>query len=161
MILLPSIIYPFYIRTLVVSLWSTLYSQLCWMWNIYHLSDIHCNSADCATVNLNQMNWIYIILWWCSKQVFNKVPDFNHINLSIALLVGLIIFVSGIETATDNRVRDFKLVDCNFITCFSIGWLSCHSHLASLFFLGSIQLDVVWRNNAVHLAKFCLVQWNF
>ena len=39
-----------------------------------------------------------------SKQVFYKIPDFIHLNLSIALLLGLIVFVSGIETATRYRV---------------------------------------------------------
>ena len=40
------------------------------------------------------------------KQVFNQTQHFVHLNLSIALLLGLITFVSGIETASDYRVSD-------------------------------------------------------
>ena len=108
--------------------------------------DIHCNSADCVTVSVfTPIEYKrHIILCLCSKQIFHKVPDFNHLNLSIALLMGLIIFVSGIETATDNRVTDFEVFHCKYISlAFLLGWLSHHSHLASLFFHGCIQLDVV------------------
>ena len=40
------------------------------------------------------------------KRVFNQVRHFIHINLSAALLIGLIVFVSGIEAASDSRVRN-------------------------------------------------------
>ena len=45
-------------------------------------------------------------LWWspCSKQLFVAVHNFVHLNLAIALLLGLIVFVAGIETAVGNRV---------------------------------------------------------
>ena len=39
------------------------------------------------------------------KTIFNQVAHFIHINLSAALLIGLIVFVSGIEAAYDSRVR--------------------------------------------------------
>ena len=40
----------------------------------------------------------------CRKGVFNLTQHFVHLNLSIALLLGLITFVSGIETASEYRV---------------------------------------------------------
>ena len=40
------------------------------------------------------------------KQVFNQIQHFVHFNLSIALLLGLITFVSGIETANKYRVSE-------------------------------------------------------
>ena len=40
------------------------------------------------------------------KKIFNQVAHFIHINLSAALLIGLIVFVSGIEAAYDSRVRN-------------------------------------------------------
>ena len=39
------------------------------------------------------------------KKIFNQIRHFIHINLSAALLIGLIVFVSGIEAASDSRVR--------------------------------------------------------
>ena len=40
----------------------------------------------------------------CRKKIFNLTQHFLHLNLSIALLLGLITFVSGIETASKYRV---------------------------------------------------------
>ena len=40
------------------------------------------------------------------KQVFNQTQHFIHLNLSIALLLGLVTFVSGIEVAAEYRVSD-------------------------------------------------------
>jgi len=34
-----------------------------------------------------------------------------HVNLSLALLLGLIVFVSGIETASDNKVSILATTD--------------------------------------------------
>ncbi|XP_065915266.1 uncharacterized protein [Dysidea avara] len=38
------------------------------------------------------------------KKIFNKIQHFIHLNLSIALLLGLITFVAGIEAANDSDV---------------------------------------------------------
>ena len=46
---------------------------------------------------------------YCRKKIFNQVRHFIHVNLSAALLLGLIVFVSGIEAASDLRVRDDTL----------------------------------------------------
>ena len=46
-----------------------------------------------------------LFLFYCRKKIFNQVRHFIHVNLSAALLLGLIVFVSGIETASDLRVR--------------------------------------------------------
>ena len=35
-----------------------------------------------------------------------------HLNLAIALLFGLIVFVSGVETATENEVKNFHTYVC-------------------------------------------------
>lgn len=44
--------------------------------------------------------------------------DIIHLNLAIALLCGLIVFVSGVETATDNEV-----VNCIHICTIFIAFL--------------------------------------
>ena len=77
------------------------------------------------------------------KEVFNQTQHFVHLNLSIALLLGLIIFVSGIETANKYRVSDKILlqryVDLIFVP---LGKLSNCGYTASLFLYVSILLDV-------------------
>ena len=40
----------------------------------------------------------------CRKKLFVSVHNFVHLNLSTALLIALIVFVSGIETGVNNRV---------------------------------------------------------
>lgn len=40
----------------------------------------------------------------CRKTLFSEVHNFIHLNLSLALLLGLIVFVAGIETAVVNEV---------------------------------------------------------
>ena len=37
--------------------------------------------------------------------MFQGIHNFIHLNLAIALLLALITFVGGIETATENEVR--------------------------------------------------------
>jgi len=50
-----------------------------------------------------------IIVKYCYSFLFRKslykgTPNFIHLNLALSLLIGLIIFVSAIETAKDNEV---------------------------------------------------------
>ena len=51
-----------------------------------------------------KINVCFISIVCYRKEVFNLVQHFLHTNLSIALLLGLIIFVSGIEIANEYRV---------------------------------------------------------
>ena len=44
----------------------------------------------------------------CRKHVFNHVQHFIHLNLSAALLFGLVTFVSGIETASEYKVSIYQ-----------------------------------------------------
>ena len=46
-------------------------------------------------------------------RIFNLVQHFVHLNLAIALLLGLITFVAGIEQANEYRVR----LPCHITTC--------------------------------------------
>ena len=53
--------------------------------------------------------YVYIHTYFClcpynRKAAFKAKHNKIHLNLSIALLLGLIVFVSGIETAKDNKV---------------------------------------------------------
>jgi len=51
------------------------------------------------------------------KRVFNLVQHYVHLNLSIALLLGLLTFVSGIEAATEYRVSLYTLYVNVIIIC--------------------------------------------
>ena len=42
----------------------------------------------------------------CRKKIFNHLQHFIHLNLAVALLIGLVLFVSAIETVSDSRVRN-------------------------------------------------------
>ena len=77
------------------------------------------------------------------KQIFNQTQHFIHLNLSIALLLGLVTFVSGIEAAAEYRVSDksyFRHMQILFCTL-NKGELSYCGYTASLSLHGSILLD--------------------
>ena len=38
------------------------------------------------------------------KTIFKEIQNFVHLNLAIALSLALVVFVSGIQTATENDV---------------------------------------------------------
>ena len=46
------------------------------------------------------------------EKVFNQIHHFIHFNLSLSLLLGLILFVSGIETPKDSRVSFSYILQC-------------------------------------------------
>ena len=76
------------------------------MWNFYIFTINYHNNNFIIQVNLNigYQNLYCIII--DRKNVFNQLQHFNHFNLSISLLLGLILFVSGIETANNLRVSN-------------------------------------------------------
>ena len=43
------------------------------------------------------------------KELFTKLHFFVHLNLAIALLLGYVVFIAGVDTAVVNRVssRDY------------------------------------------------------
>ena len=60
-------------------------------------------------VHISWCIWICIIIiirMYYRKNVYKAKHNKIHLNLSIALLLGLIVFVSGIETAKSNRVSN-------------------------------------------------------
>ena len=69
------------------------------------------------------------ILKLCRKKIFNHRQHFIHLNLVVALLIGLILFVSAIETASDSRVRNLLAMQCTY-DC-----NSAHKHIASSYIL--------------------------
>ena len=48
---------------------------------------------------------LYSLNIFTRKSVFDHKQHFIHLNLCIALLLGITIFISGIEAASDYRVR--------------------------------------------------------
>ena len=86
----------------------------------------------------------------CRKRVFNLTQHFIHLNLSIALLLGVITFVSGIETASEYRVSDNAI--SKHMQILLLGNLSCCGYTASLFLHGSILLDACRRSVTIYFA---------
>ena len=74
------------------------------MWNFYCML-VFINSSHAYFQVHKPTMAMSLRLFHCRKEIFNQVRHFIHINLSVALLLGLIVFVSGIETASDLRVR--------------------------------------------------------
>ena len=83
----------------------------------------------------------------CRKSVFNEEIYMVHLNLAIALLCGLIVFVSGVETATDNEVSYVKVIIVllnNFNgTGDSTGWLYTGHLTFALLFSGCFCLGIM------------------
>ena len=52
--------------------------------------------------------YLLFFLYLFRKTVFQPMQNIIHVNLSIALLLSLILFVSGIETANENRVSIYN-----------------------------------------------------
>ena len=52
----------------------------------------------------NEMKAVFILVYLYRNKVFNQAQHFVHFNLCIALLLGLVTFVSGIEPASGYRV---------------------------------------------------------
>ncbi|XP_065910295.1 uncharacterized protein [Dysidea avara] len=67
------------------------------------------------------------------KHVFNQVQHYIHFNLSLSLLLGLLVFVSGIETAVDSDrgcLVVALLLHYLFLAAFS--WMLCEGFLLFL-----------------------------
>ena len=63
------------------------------------------------------LNFIVTVAHSFRKKIFKAKVYKVHLNLSIALLLGLLLFVSGVETATGNTVSLFiQYATCTYIT---------------------------------------------
>jgi len=54
---------------------------------------------------------VILLYFLLRKTAFKEMQNMIHLNLSLALLLGLIVFVSGIETASDNKVSILATTD--------------------------------------------------
>ena len=128
---------------------STVYCQLHWMWNIYCLSFVYnCDNNYIkvgSTLETPSINLFCMYMY--RKDVFNQRQHFIHFNLSIALLLGLITFVSGIETASEYRVSD------NSIHAYNLK-LFCTPRQAVLLWLYCFTISL-WQHFAGCSVKEC------
>ena len=82
------------------------------MWNLYCLFEFI--NSSFAYVQVHEpvvtihtcVTIAVVFLLHYRKTIFNQVRHFIHVNLSAALLLGLIVFVSGIEAASGFRVSN-------------------------------------------------------
>ena len=107
----------------------------------------------------------YMMFWvffnFCRKPAKKRNPILIHLNLCIALALGLIVFVSGIETAVDNEVSLAKIINTRtnhmyYMHC--LGGLQGCSSTLTIFIHVRFRLDVVWRSNALYDADHCVWQ---
>ena len=57
---------------------------------------------------------VYIMLYaylLFRKSIYKGTPNFIHFNLALSLLIGLIFFVSAIETAKENKVANTATIN--------------------------------------------------
>ena len=74
--------------------------------------------------------------------MFKEKINMVHLNLAIALLLGLIVFVSGVETAKDNEVGMLTYI-LMYSKEFSIGWVYIGHFTYALLFPGCLCLVVM------------------
>ncbi len=62
------------------------------------------------------MIFIYV-LFDVRKDLFEAFHNFIHLNLAVALLLGYLLFLGGIDTATGNTVSYHVVDEIKFLTC--------------------------------------------
>ena len=81
--------------------------DLCWLFHLHLLSSVVYRlfldieviiGLDIALINLT-------MLLMFRKELLIKVHSFIHLNLCISLLLGYLVFLSGVETAVANKVH--------------------------------------------------------
>ncbi|XP_065914522.1 adhesion G-protein coupled receptor D1-like [Dysidea avara] len=98
----------------------------------------------CGISILSLLLTIVAMLFW-RKSIYKGVLNFIHLNLTLSLLIGLIIFVSGIETATGNKAACAViagLLQYFFLAAFS--WMLCEGihlfiHVKYVFYEGFLK----------------------
>ena len=106
---------------------GSFYYQLHWLWyiNILFATYNTCNPIlEVSTVLYCMVCFINSLLLHkfkfmhsnFRKSIYKGIPNFIHFNLALSLFIGLIVFVSGIETAKDNKV-----ISCYFLV--TVSWL--------------------------------------
>ena len=55
-------------------------------------------------VSLKELLILKVALLYCIRTKDNKNHHFIHLNLCVALALGLVVFITGIENATNNGV---------------------------------------------------------
>ncbi len=86
--------------------------DLCWLFHLYLLSSfVYPLFLDIEVIIEGLYNYIALhihyktLLLMFRKELLTKVHNFIHLNLSISLLLGYVVFLSGVETAVANKVR--------------------------------------------------------
>ena len=151
---------------------------MCRLLNTYHLQDIPeeertalsivsyigCGiSIICLVITIILLVYFRLVtilvceyLYVCNYGIYRNtllkgIHSFIHLNLVIALLLALIVFVSGIETATKSEVSLYTymyFISWLYLLTY-IGWLYSGGCFVALFLYCRIHLDVVWGHHAL------------
>ena len=90
-----------------------------------------------------------IQLFVLRKSIYTGTHNFIHFNLSLSLVIGLIIFVSAVETVKDNEVTFLIImaeIKCSYTYVyvhFCLGGMHSSCCSSALFLLDCICVDVV------------------
>ena len=118
----------------------------------HHISEF-CDVQVSMCIILDSVN--ITLYFFRTKEQKNHL--FIHLNLCIALALGLVVFIAGIERATDNEASVTAIVISMLTVPFQyLGCLQGCSCPVAVFLHICFLLDVVWRSNAVHDVSHCL-----
>ena len=79
------------------------------------------------------------------KSILKGLHNFIHLNLTIALALALLVFVTGIETATESdvSVKNILKLYCFHAVLHMVGWLCICGIFITLLLYCCVYLDVV------------------
>ena len=70
----------------------------------YFVSDFIGLYDLCSSRSVHMIITLLCLLFYFRKSIYKGTPNFIHFNLTLSLFIGLILFVSGVETAKDKEV---------------------------------------------------------
>jgi len=95
-------------------------------------------------INILKFGNTYVCNLLHSKTPSKRNPILIHLNLCIALALGLVVFVSGIETATDNEACILMvLIHVVIFVCIALGCLQVCGSTVAVFIHICFLLDVM------------------
>ena len=141
------------------SWWSVVNNFIHWLFYITSMSLYFHNILELYNLQVSFMNvWLLhtVVIFHCIRSKDNKNHLFIHLNLCIALALGLVVFITGIESATKNEVVISKWNIQLTVWVHYVGHLHICSSTLTVFIHICFLLDVVWRSVSLHDVGHCV-----
>ena len=102
---------------------------------------------------------IYMCVIYYRRNSLKSKHNIVHLNLSIALLIGLILFVSGIENSTGSEVSCYSycIIEWCFVVQRSSPNIDMHYILSILIYLGTKSMLMYCAGPGLLCPKFYLL----